>query len=121
MRHGDVVEASLAWYEKAIQTAERNHIEEDIISVLLAGLADAEKYLNTVDFDSERNIQAHDTMVLDRISSGFEGMDTHGTGYNDQYQQGAITSQSNSYRNDNNHDQSLSQSNSRKSHRLQGK
>jgi hypothetical protein len=79
LRHSDVVEASITWFKKAIQTAESNQVEEDIISVLLAGLADAEKYLNSVNFDS-RNIQAHDTIVGDRISNGIEGLDGEGEG-----------------------------------------
>ena len=68
LRHSDVVEASLTWYEKAIQIAESNHVDEDVLSLLITGLSDAQKYLNSVDFDSDRNIQAHDTMVSDRIS-----------------------------------------------------
>lgn len=75
LRQSNVVEASITWYEKAIQTAESNNIDEDIVSVLFAGLADAEKYLNE-HVDSGRNIQAHDTMVSDLISNGIEGLDS---------------------------------------------
>lgn len=75
LRHGDMVESSITWYEKAIQTAESNRIDEDIISVLFAGLNEAEKYLNE-NVDSGMNIQAHDTVVGDRISNGIGGLDT---------------------------------------------
>jgi len=78
LRHSNMVEASITWYEKSIQTSENNGgVEEDIISVLYAGLADAEKYLNE-HVESGRNIQAHDTMVSDLISNGIEGLDARG-------------------------------------------
>ena len=88
LRHGDEVEASIIWYEKAIQRAESNGVDEDIISVLFAGLADAEKHLSSLDYESARKIQARDTVVGDRISNGIEEFDAqnnqNNTGQNSQ-------------------------------------